>query len=325
MGLASTEPRGPCETSTCLHGFWVGLEITLAPKISLKMPPQKFASPPAREGFSSSFKTAIIERQKLSQGGKKLSQGNFCLAASRLGADFWEGDVTKHFSVKKKGVSVKRGEAIQWMRGLVRISTGKAIQWRAPGNSVNRRALKTEKLLSSSPFPKSALIDASPGPLGRGYFCVGSGASLSNEVPSVVLHFVPPLVLRASSLGAQRDFPAIAKGVPHYCENLSNYHPGRNDYKIIPCNNYFCNIFVRFLLLNEDCFCNTYKWIASKNYCWHDFLVIILAAMVLWISPLGELPLPGKHAICAKFFDGRISRGWGWVFLENPNLLKQGG
>ena len=26
------------------------------------------------------------------------------------GADFWEGDPTKHFSVKKKGSSVKRGE-----------------------------------------------------------------------------------------------------------------------------------------------------------------------------------------------------------------------
>ena len=31
----------------------------------------------------------------------------------------------------KKGFSVKRGEAIQWMGGLVRISTGKAIQWTA--------------------------------------------------------------------------------------------------------------------------------------------------------------------------------------------------
>ena len=58
---------------------------------------------------------------------------------------------------ERKGFSVKRGEAIQWMRGLVRISTGKAIQWRAPGHSVNRRTLKTEKLLSSSPSQKSAL------------------------------------------------------------------------------------------------------------------------------------------------------------------------
>ena len=54
------------------------------------------------------------------------------------------------------GFSVKRGEAIQWIGGLVRISTGKAIQWRGSGHSLNRRTLKTEKLLSSSPAQKSA-------------------------------------------------------------------------------------------------------------------------------------------------------------------------
>ena len=43
------------------------------------------------------------------------------------------------------------------MRSLVRISAGKAIQRRAPGHSVNRRTLKTEKLLFSSPSRKSAL------------------------------------------------------------------------------------------------------------------------------------------------------------------------
>ena len=59
---------------------------------------------------------------------------------------------------EKTGFSVKRGEAIQWIRGLVRISTGKAIQWRGLGHSLNRRALKTEKLLSSSPAQKSAPI-----------------------------------------------------------------------------------------------------------------------------------------------------------------------
>ena len=41
---------------------------------------------------------------------------------------FGEGDATKPFSVKKMGFSVKRGEAIQGIRGFVRISTGKAIQ-----------------------------------------------------------------------------------------------------------------------------------------------------------------------------------------------------
>ena len=44
------------------------------------------------------------------------------------------------------------------MGGLVRISTGKAIQWRGSGHSLNRQTLRTEKLLSSSPCRKSALI-----------------------------------------------------------------------------------------------------------------------------------------------------------------------
>ena len=61
------------------------------------------------------------------------------------------------FSEKKKGFSVKRGEAIQWKGGLVRISTGKASQWRGSGHSLNRRTLQTKKLLSSSPSRKSAL------------------------------------------------------------------------------------------------------------------------------------------------------------------------
>ena len=46
---------------------------------------------------------------------------------------------------------MNRGEAIQWMRGLVRISTGKAIQWRGSDHSLNRRTPTAEKLLSSSP------------------------------------------------------------------------------------------------------------------------------------------------------------------------------
>ena len=70
---------------------------------------------------------------------------------------FGEGDATKHFQWKK-GVFSERGEAIQWIRGLVRISTGMTIQWRGSGHSLNRRTLKTEKLLSSSPSRKSALF-----------------------------------------------------------------------------------------------------------------------------------------------------------------------
>ena len=42
------------------------------------------------------------------------------------------------------------------MRALVRISTGKAIQWRGPGHLVNRWTLKTGKLLSKSTSQKSA-------------------------------------------------------------------------------------------------------------------------------------------------------------------------
>ena len=47
-------------------------------------------------------------------------------------------------------------EAIQWIGGLVRTSTGKTIQWRGSGHSLNRRTPKIEKLLSSSPSRKSA-------------------------------------------------------------------------------------------------------------------------------------------------------------------------
>ena len=76
---------------------------------------------------------------------------------------FGKGMRRSTFQWKKKGFSVKRGEAIQWIRGLVRISTGKAIQWRAFGHSLNRRTLKTEKLLSSSPSRKSAPALGNPG------------------------------------------------------------------------------------------------------------------------------------------------------------------
>ena len=57
---------------------------------------------------------------------------------------------------EKKRVFSEEGGGIQWMRGLVRISTGKAIQWRGPGHSVNRRTPKIEKLLTKSTSQKSA-------------------------------------------------------------------------------------------------------------------------------------------------------------------------
>ena len=59
-----------------------------------------------------------------------------------------------------------RKRAFQWKAGrdsvkggLVRISTGKAIQWRGPGHSVNRRTPEIEKLLSKSTSQKSAPIN----------------------------------------------------------------------------------------------------------------------------------------------------------------------
>ena len=86
---------------------------------------------------------------------------NFYRPTKNIG-DFWEpifGKGMRRSTFQwKKGFSVKRGEAIQWIRGFVRISTGKAIQWRGSGHSLNRRALKTEKLLSSSPSRKSTPI-----------------------------------------------------------------------------------------------------------------------------------------------------------------------
>ena len=63
---------------------------------------------------------------------------------------------------EKKGVFSEKGGGMQWMRRLVRISTGKAIQWRGPGHSVNRRTPKIEKLLSKSPSQKSAPINSVP-------------------------------------------------------------------------------------------------------------------------------------------------------------------
>ena len=66
----------------------------------------------------------------------------------------WRGSDEALFS-ENKGVFSEKGGWIQWMRGLVRTSTAKAIQWRGPGHSVNRRTPKTEKLLSKSTSPKT--------------------------------------------------------------------------------------------------------------------------------------------------------------------------
>ena len=57
---------------------------------------------------------------------------------SLFGVDIWEGDATQHFSVKK-GLLSDKGEAFSERGVLVRISTGKAIQRRGSGHSVNLR------------------------------------------------------------------------------------------------------------------------------------------------------------------------------------------
>ena len=48
------------------------------------------------------------------------------------------------------------GQGIQWMKALVSYSTGKAIQWRGFGHSVNRRTLWNWNLPRSSPSQISA-------------------------------------------------------------------------------------------------------------------------------------------------------------------------
>ena len=110
--------------------------------------PPKHFSPALFNKFSKSFSPPKICTKKSFFFTARLCRGGHA-------NDFWEGDATKHFFQWKKGFSVKRGEAIQWIRGWVRISTGKAIQWRGSGHSLNRWTLKTEKLLSSSPSRKS--------------------------------------------------------------------------------------------------------------------------------------------------------------------------
>ena len=58
--------------------------------------------------------TILHKHHRLQEFLGDLCKGYSMIANKRLlGADFWEGDATKHFSVKKKGFSVKRGEAIQ--------------------------------------------------------------------------------------------------------------------------------------------------------------------------------------------------------------------
>ena len=145
-----------------------------------------------------------------------------------LRADFWEGDATKHFSVTKTVFSDK-GVRVQWMRGLERISTGKAIQWRGPGDSVNCRTLKTEKLLSAYPSQKSVFNCLSIGDK-FGESLVGSQASPSFwEVPGLPRRFrelprkfsaTSPEVLPLWKLTAIQRFPGSFRNFPGSSPNF---------------------------------------------------------------------------------------------------------
>ena len=76
-----------------------------------------------------------------------------------VGANLWEGDVTKHFSVNKTWVfQCKRGgHSVNEGLGKDNYRKGSSMK-RGPGHSVNRQTLKTEKFLSSSPSQKPALL-----------------------------------------------------------------------------------------------------------------------------------------------------------------------
>ena len=158
------------------------------------------------------------------------------------------------FQWTKKGFSVKRGEAIQWMRGLVRMSIGKATQWRGSGHSLNSWTMKTEKLLSSSPSRKSALFSIlvffcrKTSTIHISNFCSGMFVWKVHELTFLWFGLPGPLLLFAacddtvacpsrtfmtgSFLPAVRLFkaPKPPKG-PGHIKNTTEYHYTQNDYR----------------------------------------------------------------------------------------------
>ena len=68
-------------------------------------------------------------------------------------------------------------------------------------------------------------------------------------------------------------FPGTKKDIlQRYLEVCAWYHPGRNDYKRIPCNTYFCTIFAIFFSFMKSAFVVITKSIASK----------FLSLMIFW-------------------------------------------
>ena len=98
------------------------------------------------------------------------------------------------------------------MRGLVRISTGKAIQRRAPGHSVNCQTLKTEKLLCSSPS-QIVRCPESTGKHFRSEIRNKSGNTLKT-LSEQILNF------QVSYVGRSQTLENKAHSVPRYVSEL---------------------------------------------------------------------------------------------------------
>ena len=100
---------------------------------------------------------------------------------------------------EKIRVFSKRGEAIQWMRGLVRISTGKACSVKRVGPFTDRRTLNIEELLSSSPSLGILLLGGERGG-GEPGICDGRMPVITGQTNTV-----PP---------KRCDTPCLAQGRP---------------------------------------------------------------------------------------------------------------
>ena len=81
----------------------------------------------------------------------------FCESRENVGAEFGEGTATKQKSVKRSAFFTEWGRGIQWVKASVRKYTGKAIQWKGWGCSVNRRTLKI-KCFCAHPLLKCRLL-----------------------------------------------------------------------------------------------------------------------------------------------------------------------
>ena len=92
-----------------------------------------------------------------------LPQRRGLLPTAPIRADFWEGDATKHCSVEKKGFFSEKGGGNSVNQGFGKDFYRKS-RFSEEVRAIHRTAgvwkVKTEKLLSSPPSRKSALIPA---------------------------------------------------------------------------------------------------------------------------------------------------------------------